>query len=319
MCEKARLDAQERQTVERAAAELQRTDDERAAAQRVAEQKAAMHALADTFETAIGNIVNTVASTATELEIAATRLIATADTPQQLVGRLAAVSEKASASVQSAAVATDGMSSSVTEIGRQVRESSRVAMEAVDQAQATHAHIHSLSQAATRIGDVVKLITAVAKQTNLLALNATIEAARAGEAGRGFAVVASEVKALADQTARATEEISSQVAAMQTETAQSAAAIKEIADTIGRISELAARTASAVEEQGAAAQDISRKVQNAARDSGQVADGIVSLNRDAGEAGSALSEVLASAQSLSRETSHLKVGVQKFLQTVAPG
>jgi methyl-accepting chemotaxis protein len=294
--DKARFEGQKQQTVDRAAAEQE------------------MHTLTEAFEQAVGNIVNTVSSAATELEAAATTLTATADTTQQIVGRVAAASQEASANVQSVAFATDEMSSSVTEISRQVQESSRIAFEAVEQVQTTGAHINSLSQSANRIGDVVKLITAVAKQTNLLALNATIEAARAGEAGKGFAVVASEVKALAGQTAKAAEEISSQVAAMQSETAQSVTAIKEIAGTIGCISKIAASIASAVEEQGAASQAISRNVQEAAKGTGQVASTIVSVNWGANETGPALSEVLASAQSLSRESNHLKFEVQRFLQ-----
>ena len=294
--DKARFEVQKQQSVDRAAAAQER------------------HTLTEAFEKAVGIIVDTVSSAATELEAAATTLTATTDTTQQIVGRVAAASQEASANVQSVAFATDEMSSSVTEISRQVQESSRIAFAAVEQVQTTGAHINSLSQSADRIGDVVKLITAVAKQTNLLALNATIEAARAGEAGKGFAVVASEVKALAGQTAKAAAEISSQVATMQSETAQSVTAIKQIAGTIGCISKIAASIASAVEEQGAASQAISRNVQEAAKGTGQVASTIVSVNRGANETGPALSEVLASAQSLSRESNHLKFEVQKFLQ-----
>ena len=166
------------------------------------------------------------------------------------------------------------------------------------------------------IGDVVKLITAIAEQTNLLALNATIEAARAGEAGRGFAVVAQEVKALAAQTAKATDEIATQIAGMQAATQDSVTAIKEIGGTIGRISEIAATIAAAVEEQGAATQEIARNVQEAAKGTAEVATNIVDVNRGAGETGSASDQVLASAQSLSSESSHLKIEVAKFLETV---
>jgi methyl-accepting chemotaxis protein len=178
---------------------------------------------------------------------------------------VASASDEASANVQSVASATEEMAGSVGEISRQVHESSKIANEAVKQAHKTDARISELWQAAGRIGDVVKLITAIAEQTNLLALNATIEAARAGDAGRGFAVVASEVKALASQTAKATEEIGTQISGMQAATNESVAAIKEIGGTIGRISEIAETIAAAVEQQGAATQEIARNVQEASR------------------------------------------------------
>ena len=184
------------------------------------------------------------------------------------------------------------------------------------QAERTDARISELSQAAGRIGDVVKLITAIAEQTNLLALNATIEAARAGEAGRGFAVVASEVKSLAMQTAKATEEIGTHIAGMQKATSDSVAAIKEISATIGHISEIAGTIAAAVEEQGAATQEISRNVEEAAKGTAHVAENIVSVNRGANETGSASSQVLSAATALSGEGNKLKLEVDKFLATV---
>jgi methyl-accepting chemotaxis protein len=286
------------------------------AARTAAQRKADMHRLADEFQSAVGEIVETVSSASTELEAAAGTLTKTAEVTQELSGTVAAASEQASANVQSVASATEEMTSSVNEISRQVQESSRIAIEAVKQAQQTDARINELSQAAGRIGDVVKLITAIAEQTNLLALNATIEAARAGEAGRGFAVVASEVKALAAQTAKATDEIGTQIAGMQSATQDSVAAIKEIGQTIGRISEIASTIAAAVEEQGAATQEIARNVGEAAKGTAQVASNITDVNRGAGETGSASSQVLASAQSLSSESSHLKIEVEKFLSTV---
>ena len=195
-------------------------------------------------------------------------------------------------------------------------ESSRIADEAVRQAGRTDARIAELSKAAGRIGDVVKLITAIAEQTNLLALNATIEAARAGEAGRGFAVVAQEVKALAAQTAKATDEIGSQINNIQSATHDSVAAIKEIGATITRISEIASAIASAVEEQGSATQEIARNVQQAAQGTAQVAANICDVNKGAAETGSASSQVLSSARELSNEGSRLKIEVGKFLTTV---
>jgi methyl-accepting chemotaxis protein len=280
------------------------------------ERRAAMHKLAGDFEKAVGGIVGTVSSAATELEAAAGTLTKTAETTQELSGVVAAASEQASGNVQSVASAAEEMASSVGEIGRQVQESNKIATDAVRQAQTTDAQIAELAQAASRIGDVVKLITAIAEQTNLLALNATIEAARAGEAGKGFAVVAQEVKALAAQTAKATDEISGQIAGMQVATQQSVSAIKAIGSTITRISEITATIAAAIEEQGAATVEISRNVQQAAKGTTQVAGHIADVNRGAGETGTASSQVLSSARSLASESNHLKVEVSKFLDTV---
>jgi methyl-accepting chemotaxis protein len=208
------------------------------------------------------------------------------------------------------------MTGSVGEISRQVMESSKIASAAVRQAERTDARIGDLSQTAGRIGDVVKLITAIAEQTNLLALNATIEAARAGDPGRRFAVVASEVKALAAQTAKATEEIGAQIAAMQTATEESVTAIKEIGATITRISGISTGIAVAVEEQGAATQAITRNARQAAEGTHHVASNIVDVNRGAGDTGTASTQVLASAQALSGESGRLKSEVERFLETV---
>ena len=229
---------------------------------------------------------------------------------------VAAASEEASTNVQSVASATEELSSSVTEISRQVQESARMANEAVDQARNTNDRSARLSKAASRIGDVVELINTIAGQTNLLALNATIEAARAGEAGRGFAVVASEVKALAEQTAKATGEIGQQITGIQGATQESVSAIKEISGTIERLSEISSTIAAAVEEQGAATQEISRNVQQAAQGTQQVSANITDVQRGAGETGSASSQVLSAAQSLSGDSNRLKLEVGKFLDSV---
>jgi methyl-accepting chemotaxis protein/CHASE3 domain sensor protein len=280
------------------------------------QRKAEMVKLADGFEAAVGEIVETVSSASTELEASANTLTATADRAQQVTTMVAAASEEASTNVQSVASATEELSSSVNEISRQVQDSARMAGDAVDQARRTNDRVSELSKAAARIGDVVELINTIAGQTNLLALNATIEAARAGEAGRGFAVVASEVKALAEQTAKATGEIGQQIAGIQAATQESVDAIKEISTTIERLSEISFTIAAAVEEQGAATQEISRNVQQAALGTQQVSSNIVDVQRGAGETGSASSQVLSAAQSLSGESNRLKLEVGKFLDTV---
>ncbi len=268
------------------------------------------------FETMIGEIVETVSQASTKLESSADTLSSTIGLAQQRTAAVADASEHASTNVQSVASATEEMSSSINEISRQVQESARIAGDAVEQARSTNDSVSELSLAASRIGDVVELINTIAGQTNLLALNATIEAARAGEAGRGFAVVASEVKALAEQTAKATGEISQQIGGIQSATQNSVAAIKEIGQTISRMSEIASSIASAVEEQGAATQEISRNIQQAARGTHQVSANISEVRHGATEAGAASTEVLAAAQLLSKDSERLKTEVASFLQTV---
>ena len=261
------------------AVETERLRAEQAEAERLAAErrKRDMHDLANSFEGAIGQIIETVSSASTELEASASTLTSTAERTQQRTTTVAAASEQATANVQSVASATEELSSSVTEISRQVQESARMANEAVDQARKTNDRVSELSKAAARIGDVVELINTIAGQTNLLALNATIEAARAGEAGRGFAVVASEVKALAEQTARATGEIGQQIAGIQSATQESVGAIKEISGTIERLSEISSTIAAAVEEQGAATQEISRNIQQAAQGTHEVSSNITDV------------------------------------------
>ncbi|MCA1435152.1 PAS domain-containing protein [Bradyrhizobium sp. BRP20] len=292
--------------------------DEVQAVQRRAEaqRKADMTELADGFEAAIGEIVETVSAAATELEASASTLSSTAGRAQELATVVASGSEAASSNVHSVASAAEEMSSSVREIGRQVQDSSRIASEAVSQAHATTERVSELSRAAARIGDVVELINAIAGQTNLLALNATIEAARAGEAGRGFAVVASEVKALAEQTAKATGEIGQQVGGIQAATQDSVSAIGEISGTIARLSEIASAIATAVQQQGAATQEIARNVQQAALGTQQVSSNVGDVQRGASETGSASTQVLSAAQMLSRDSNRLKLEVGKFLNSV---
>jgi methyl-accepting chemotaxis protein len=282
----------------------------------VARRKSDMNKLADEFEGAVGQIVETVSSASSELEASAGTLTSTAERAQELTTMVAAASEEASTNVQSVASATEEMASSVNEISRQVQDSARMAGDAVDQARKTNDRVGELSKAAARIGDVVELINTIAGQTNLLALNATIEAARAGEAGRGFAVVASEVKALAEQTAKATGEIGQQISGIQAATQESVNAIREISGTIEKLSEISSAIAAAVEQQGAASQEISRNVQQAAHGTQQVSSHITDVQRGASETGSASSLVLSAAQSLSGDSSRLKLEVGKFLNSV---
>ena len=296
--------------------ELMETEQKNQEAAAAARRKEEMTKLAGVFEAAVGGIIDSVSAASQQLEAAAGTLSGTAEETQQLSGMVAAASEEASTNVGAVASAAEEMSTSVVEIGRQVHDSSRIAGEAVKQAERTDVRINELLKAAGRIGDVVKLITAIAEQTNLLALNATIEAARAGESGRGFAVVASEVKALAAQTARATEEISTQIAGMQSATEDSVGAIKEIGATIARISDISTTIAATIEEQGAATAEIARNVSEAAKGTVEVADKIAQVSHGASATGAASGQVLSSARSLSSESSLLKTEVEKFLKTV---
>ncbi|MBT5265407.1 MAG: HAMP domain-containing protein [Rhodospirillaceae bacterium] len=272
--------------------------------------------LTQNFDEGVGQVLKTVASASTETEAAARSLTEIANDTIEQASAVASASEQASSNVQTVAAAAEELSNSIAEISSQVVESTRITTEAAEQADATNASVGGLEKAAHKIGEVVKLISDIAEQTNLLALNATIEAARAGEAGKGFAVVASEVKSLANQTAEATDEISSQVASMQEETEKAVKAIKSISDTVVRVREISTTIASAVEEQSAATQEIGRNVQEAATGTEQVNSNISSVSQGAQQTGSAASQVLGASEQVSGQTETLNRIVNKFLTDV---
>lgn len=298
--------------------DAERLRKERAEAEGAEQQRrrVEMNELAQRFESEVGKIVDAVSSASEELETAAHTLSKTADSTKELASVVSQASEESATNVGSVAASSEELATSVTEISRRVQESATISATAVAQTQRTNDQVNALSKAATRIGDVVELINTIAGQTNLLALNATIEAARAGEAGRGFAVVATEVKALAEQTAKATGEISQQIGSIQSTTRDSVVAIQEISTTIARISEIATAIATAVEEQQAVTQEVSRNIHLAAQGTQDVTTNISDVQRGANETGSASSQVLGSARALSQQSTRLKSELGKFLESV---
>jgi methyl-accepting chemotaxis protein len=298
--------------------ERRQLEAERISAEKVAidRRKAELNQFVEDFRAKIGGIIEGVLNSSGQFEKDAQQLTVIAHSTAEMSGQSATASRQASEHVRSAAAASNELSQSIVEISRRVQESNGVTADAVKQADATDERMTELSAAGDRIGDVVKLITSIAKQTNLLALNATIEAARAGEAGRGFAVVAQEVKNLAGQTAKATDEISAHIVNMQRATGESVGAIKAIGQTIERISGITTSISSAVEQQGAATQSIAEGVQAAAGGTLDVADNIERVAKNARETGTTSGLMLKSAQELSDVSTHLKDEVEKFLDSV---
>jgi methyl-accepting chemotaxis protein len=280
------------------------------------DRRATLDRLAADFEKTVGGVVKIVASASTELQVAAQNMTSSASTAASKSQVVDTASRDATQGVQAVAVATEELTSSISEISRQVNESSRIAGAAVRDADETAVKMNRLAEGAQKIGTVVELINNIAAQTNLLALNATIEAARAGEAGRGFAVVAQEVKSLAEQTAKATAEIAEQVGDIQSSTSESVAAIGTITKVINALNEISTAISAAVEEQGAATNEISRSVQEVARGTGDVSANISGITSAAGETGAAAAQVLSSASELSRQSEQLRNEVDKFIATV---
>ncbi|HTY67061.1 MAG TPA: methyl-accepting chemotaxis protein [Alphaproteobacteria bacterium] len=281
-----------------------------------AQRASTMDAACREFDASIRAALGAMNQAGGQMRDTADGMTATAETTAKQTSTVAAASEQASSNVQTVAAAAEELAASVSEIGRQVSQAAKVAADAAARAASTNESVQSLAAAAQKIGDVVKLINDIAGQTNLLALNATIEAARAGEAGKGFAVVASEVKSLATQTAKATEDIAAQVAAIQSSTGTAVTAIREIGTVIGQVNEISTTIAAAVEEQGAATQEIARNAQEAAKGTTEVSSNISGVKSSADETGRAAADVLGAAKQMSAQCDDLRTQVDAFLQKI---
>lgn len=310
----ARAYASFKETLQRARElEAEQAEQEKKAA---LERKRVMNEMADKFDASVGEVVNAVASAATELNTAAQSMAGISEETSNQATSVAAASEQATANVNAVAAASQEMSQSIEEINKQVSETSSTSRTAVEHAAQTSKQITTLAGTTEKISEVIALISDIAEQTNLLALNATIESARAGEAGKGFAVVASEVKALANETAKATEEISRQIQEVQGATQESVRSIEDIGKIIDQLSEASNTIAAAMEEQGATTQEIARNVQDAANGTQEVSSNISGVTQASQEAGAAASQVLSSAKELSIQSERLKTEVDTFMQQV---
>lgn len=299
---------------------VQQEESERRTAERAAEEQAKVrNELADTFESTVGGIVNSVSRAATDMKSSSQSMSSTAERTTEQAKTVAHAADGASNNVQTVASAAEELSASIAEITRQVQQSSEVASSAVGEAERTNQQVLGLAESAQKVGEVIDLISDIAEQTNLLALNATIEAARAGEAGKGFAVVASEVKNLANQTARATDDISKQIGEIQTATQDAVTAIGGITTTIGQINEIASSISSSVQEQGAATSEIARNVQQASQGTSEVSSNIEGVNQAALEGGASAKQLLGAASELSQQSETLRSEVQSFLNNIRMG
>ena len=296
-----------------------KVEQERQKAEAEAEKHRAIHELADLFEARVSEVVQQVGAGAHQVRTNAAGMLQRANATNEQASAVASASQQAGMSVQTAAAATDEMSASIAEIGGQVRRSFEMVRGAVQAVEQTNGQVVGLSEAAGRIGEIVGLINSIAAQTNLLALNATIEAARAGEAGKGFAVVASEVKNLANQTAKATEDISAQIAAMQQVTNAAVAAIKGVGDTVVSIDEIVGTISASMEQQAAATHEIARNVQEAAAGTSEVSHNIAGVSHTAGETGTAAGEVLHAAELLDGQAVALNNEVKQFIGRLRRG
>jgi len=300
------------------AVEMKHLHEEQEAERRQAEQdrRRTLATLAEDLDHGVSGAAQAVSAAAGQMRNTATAMTDSADRASHESAVVAAAAEQTSVNVETVAAAAEELSTSIAEIARRVGRSSEIAQDAVAAARRTDEVVRGLSDAAARIGEVVKMINDIAGQTNLLALNATIEAARAGDAGKGFAVVANEVKSLANQTAKATDDISTQIAAIQASSGDAVRAIQEIGSTIENMNNIASDIAAAVEQQGSATQEIARNVAEAARGAQEVSTHITSVNRNATDTGTAARDVLSAADGLARDSHALTNGLQSFLQGV---